>query len=47
MLQAIEKYLEDNHCARLYFTAEGCEFINRVQEMIANERIIIKKTIRF
>lgn len=43
MLKAIVKYLEDNHCGGLYFTQEGCEFINHAQEMITSERIIIKE----
>ena len=41
-MKKIMKYLEDEFHKKLYITENGCNLINRVQEMITRERIVIK-----
>ncbi|MED9965880.1 MAG: hypothetical protein UFJ18_03695 [Blautia sp.] len=41
-MEKIMKYLEDEFHKKLYITENGCNLINRVQEMITRERIVIK-----
>lgn len=42
MLESIIKYLDREKHKPLYFTSSGCEMINRAQEMITRERVVIK-----
>lgn len=41
-LESIIKYLDREKNKQLYFTSSGCEMINRAQEMITRERVVIK-----